>query len=141
VVLAFFQLCEYHVCTVVWPARQYAVASGFVAITLPPTKKVYRTCARWRTGRKLCPAGVYVDEIAFVFLPVCIPSFSGACTGNYVIFQIAIVPAGITRRTLFVIGGGNGPDVSGEHAAKKPAVSHRPASRESPRIIIGYLVF
>lgn len=144
--LAFFQLCEYHVCTGGLGLHPYTWArAGFVAITLLPPLGIHIVhVLAGKSGRKLV-ALAYASMTGFIaYFLVSAEAFRGyACTGNYVIFQIGNGQAGVYAAyyyTWLLVGIGLG--LYWAHTLQQASVSATKKRVESLRgMIIGYLVF
>jgi hypothetical protein len=143
VLLAVFQLSEYHVCTATGSAGSWS-RLGYVAITLLPPLGLHLLHVLAGKSRRRLVAATYAIAAGFVgYFLTYHAAFTGYhCTGNYVIFQIGHGPALAYAAyyygwLILTIG------LAGRWANEllKKGRSTVPRLRAVQALIIGYLVF
>lgn len=143
--LATFQLAEYFVCTGYGFRAEQWSRLGFVAITtLPPLGVHIMHALAGKPARRIVYAayGLMLGFIAY-FLTYHTVFIGHQCTGNYVIFQIGLVPSmlyGTYYYGLLLTGIILG-YVWGSKLQEKTGAQARKQLQGIQGLIIGYLVF
>lgn len=93
--LAIFQLSEYHVCTGFGLRAVDWSRLGYAAITMLPPLGLHMLHVIAKKPRRRLVTTAYVSMFLFIwyFLAYSVAFTGYQCTGNYVIFQIGIMPS------------------------------------------------